>query len=77
MTYEEQLSAWVEGKPIHADQCTPDFSCCRPDLLWPKEKREQFRDKPYLRDIMLMESLQAAISRMGKSKDVRIIGTGE
>jgi len=55
---EHQLREWAEGRPWHnpwspgADQpfyddkaegeCCPDFSCCRPDLIWPREKRYAF-----------------------------------
>lgn len=43
MNSNEQLASWVEGKPIHLpEQCCPDFSCCRPELLAPKEVREVF-----------------------------------
>ena len=42
-TYKErdlyQLDEWVKGNPIHNnvdDECCPDFSCCRPELLAPK-----------------------------------------
>lgn len=44
-TCGEQLASWYVGKPIHneyADECCPDFSCCHPEMLWPKEKREKF-----------------------------------
>ena len=48
-TYKErvgcQLSEWDKGNPIHNDidgECCPDFSCCQPKLLQPKEVREAF-----------------------------------
>lgn len=40
-----QLSEWVEGRPFHNtvdDECCPDFSCCRPELLAPRYAREAF-----------------------------------
>jgi len=46
MKHIEQLNLWVEGQSIHNDElgeCCPDFSCCRPELLAPKEVREIFR----------------------------------
>ena len=57
----EQLRLWVEGKSLHTDklgedfklpegltvECCPDFSCCAPQHLWPKEKREELQ-KLYL-----------------------------
>ena len=42
MTYLDQLDSWVSGLPKHGDQCCPDFSCCQPDLLAPKDVREVF-----------------------------------
>lgn len=40
----ERLKKWVEGECIHVDgeDCLPDFSCCKPELLAPKEERELF-----------------------------------
>ena len=42
MTYIEQLESWQQGVPVHAEQCCPDFSCCCPELLAPKEMRDVF-----------------------------------
>lgn len=42
MTYEEQLSEWAAGRPIHGNCCVPDFSCCKPELLQPEEVRRAF-----------------------------------
>jgi len=45
---QEQLEEWVDGNPIHnqvEDECTPDFSCCNPDLLQSPEERKQFYNK--------------------------------
>ena len=71
MTADEQLELWVKGISIHNNdvsvngkfliggECCPDFSCCRPDLLAPKEVREIF----------------AAASRSGKNEVVdRMLG---
>ena len=47
MTSEEQLDKWVEGEPIHnkdRDECCPDFSCCRPELLADKKIRTAFKN---------------------------------
>lgn len=41
-----QLDEWVRGNSIHNDidnECCPDFSCCQPGLLQPKEIRETFK----------------------------------
>lgn len=40
-----QTEQWVLGIPWHnvvRNECCPDFSCCRPELLAPKEVRERF-----------------------------------
>jgi len=45
MTANEQLVKWVNGDPVHdkkRDICCPDFSCCRPELLAPEERRIEF-----------------------------------
>lgn len=49
-TYKErvynQLDEWVKGNPIHNsvdDECCPDFSCCKPNLLQPEEIRKTFK----------------------------------
>jgi hypothetical protein len=46
----QQILLWVNGKSTHCRfgygkedyECCPDFSCCHPDLLRPREEREQF-----------------------------------
>ena len=51
-----QLREWAEGRPWHNPwgpdgsygedsrdgECCPDFSCCRPDLIWNRERRFAF-----------------------------------
>lgn len=64
MTPSEQLERWVLGESVHnpeRDECCPDFSCCRSMLLWGEEQRKEFRDRPDLRDGMLMMSLGALL----------------
>lgn len=42
---DKQLADWLNGNPVHdglRDECCPDFSCCHPELLWPKERRQEF-----------------------------------
>lgn len=44
----DQLSAWVAGWSFHDrehDQCCPDFSCCRPELLAPLKTRRLFAQR--------------------------------
>lgn len=41
-----QLEEWVKGNPIHNKvdkECCPDFSCCKPEALQPKDIRETFK----------------------------------
>lgn len=47
--HHEQLVDWAAGKPRHlhrtdneVDQCCPDYSCCRPELLASPEVRNAF-----------------------------------
>lgn len=44
--YKKQLDLWVKGRPVHMPNgvCCPDFSCCKPELLAPKEERELFQE---------------------------------
>ncbi|MCK5127930.1 MAG: hypothetical protein KAR42_16855 [candidate division Zixibacteria bacterium] len=45
MNSEKQLKLWVKGKSTHNDkrnECCPDFSCCRPELLAPEHERKTF-----------------------------------
>jgi len=42
---KQQLEGWLNGNPQHNvidDECCPDFSCCRPELLQPEEVRKSF-----------------------------------
>ena len=43
--HKKQLALWVQGKSVHVHNgiCCPDFSCCVPELLAPKEERELFQ----------------------------------
>lgn len=38
----EQLQKWLNGESVHMEQCCPDFSCCRPELLANKDVRERY-----------------------------------
>ena len=67
----EQLQQWVKGNPIHnkkRDECCPDFSCCSPGLLAPKEVRETFynayiKGNNKVTDRLLMEFLSKMIEK--------------
>jgi hypothetical protein len=55
---QHQLREWAEGRPWHnpwspgattpfygdtrEGECCPDFSCCRPDMIWNRERRYAF-----------------------------------
>lgn len=39
----DQLQQWLDGNPIHGEQCVPDFSCCRGiETIAPLEVRQRF-----------------------------------
>lgn len=68
MTCREQLDEWVKGNSIHnkdRDECCPDFSCCRPELLASEIERRTFRNgDEKVRTEMLMMFLGAALAKM-------------
>ena len=80
MTSDEQLRAWVEGNPMHRGQrpdgeCVPDFSCCRPSLLQPREIREAFAAADARgRQKFLMSFLGAMIAEAAPDTRVHIAG---
>jgi hypothetical protein len=42
---EEQIRRWVAGDSVHntrRDECCPDFLCCQPKNLAPRDVRERF-----------------------------------
>lgn len=44
-TPDEQLRMWAAGEsvcPNTRHECCPDFSCCKPQLGWPLEKRAKY-----------------------------------
>ena len=47
MKPEEQLDEWIKGNSIHnieRDECCPDFSCCKPELLADLNIRIKFKE---------------------------------
>jgi hypothetical protein len=45
LTPERQLEEWRKGNslcPNTRDECCPDFSCCKPELLAPQEVRDAY-----------------------------------
>jgi hypothetical protein len=81
MTCAEQTALWVKGKPVHnptRDECCPDFSCCEPKLLWPKEKRERFAAADERTRVgMMMGALGKMVEKRCPDKAVYIAGSGE
>lgn len=82
MKLEEQMKLWMEGQSMHLGErpgglCCPDFSCCKPDLQWPAEKRREFAeaddDKRY---DMLLGALGALLD-YEEIRKVHIIGREE
>lgn len=82
MTYNQQLAAWCAGNSVHigtTDEgwCTPDFSCCRPELGVPLEVRERFLSaSENERHRMMSVFLKHAVESMGSSAKVHISGGG-
>jgi hypothetical protein len=63
---DAQLAQWAEGVsicPNTRDECCPDFSCCRPKLQWPEEKRRKFMAASQgEREKMMMGALGALVA---------------
>lgn len=91
---EYQLSEWVAGRPWHNPfdhddtrhdgdkmhgECCPDFSCCQPSMLAPKEAREAFAkagDKERMG--MLGMLLSGVVSDATKDTKIKAhVSTGE
>lgn len=55
-----QICLWVKGQSCHdfaSGRHCPDLSCCRPDLLAPREERELFLEAFMMGDQKLVERL--------------------
>lgn len=78
----KQTLDWLNGDPKHNktdDECCPDFSCCNPELLAPKEVREIFYQAEKsgnhkLVDRMLGEFLSKMIDTIPSKPKVHIAG---
>ncbi len=79
---DKQTLDWRNGKSEHNqtdDECCPDFSCCRPQLLAPREVREIFYNA-YLKENhktterLLMEFLGRMIADLPGKQKVHIVG---
>ena len=81
MTPDEQLEQWVKGNSIHndaRDECCPDFSCCKPELLAPKEVRQKFQkaDKQ-TRMGMLSHFLSACVAKATEESGIKVHIAGD
>jgi len=80
MTPEKQLELWVAGESVHNDatgECCPDFSCCKPDLLWPKADRVKFAEATIYEDedtrmSMMARSIEALANREFPGCDIEV-----
>lgn len=77
----EQITEWVKGESIHndeRDECTPDFSCCVPEIKANKETRLKFavalvEEDEKTKNEMLMFFLRKLTVNKKVSSKVRII----
>ena len=71
-TPDEQIRRWVAGDavcPNTRHECCPDFSCCKPDLAWPIEKRSKFAIADQgTREKMMMGALGALVAETTDKK---------
>lgn len=84
--YKERLNKqtleWLKGNPQHNkvdDECCPDFSCCKPELLAPLEIRQVFYNAEINNDTktierLLGEFLDKAISNIPSKPKTYIAG---
>lgn len=72
-----QLARWVNGESTHCAfgylkddyECCPDFSCCHPSLLRPREEREQYLASNQAdRHRMLATYLEAFLKHTGNNQ---------
>ncbi len=85
MKSKKQLEHWLHGSSIHnkeKDECCPDFSCCRPELLADQETRQTFYDAfkkgdNKTQNMFLGSFLNIAIATHMPDKKVYIAGLGE
>jgi hypothetical protein len=69
-TPDEQLAKWAAGTsvcPNSRHECCPDFSCCKPTLAWPLDKRAKFVAADQgTREKMMMGALGDLVAETGK-----------
>ena len=76
MTVERQLKLWANGDahcPNEHGECCPDFSCCKPQLMWPEEQRQLFLTSPKAtRELMLLGSLVSFAESLGSKVKINV-----
>lgn len=61
----------IGTKKVEDGECCPDFSCCNPDLQWPKELRQKFKEADEaVRESMLIMSLSQVMASQGESINI-------
>jgi|HubBroStandDraft_6_1064221.scaffolds.fasta_scaffold1274951_1 hypothetical protein len=75
---DEQLEQWVAGNPIHAANCCPDFSCCRPELLASQVIRKAYLaagedERIQFLGYFLGEAISLAAKEQEKKINVRVL----
>lgn len=71
MTHEEQIAKWADGESIHDGACTPDFSCCKPELAVDMAIRRKFQqaskgERVQMLGMFLGAAIQLASAESGK-----------
>lgn len=82
-----QLREWAEGRPWHNywspidgegdptnkahGECCPDFSCCVPESIWPRERRYSFVEAG---DEQRYKMLFGALTNLVEGHDVYVAG---
>ncbi len=82
MTPKVQLEAWLAGNAIHCEHgCTPDFACCKPELLAPFVVRQAFvyaseADRAAFLGSFLGAAIALAAKEAGRARNARIVREG-
>ena len=80
MTHDEQLELWAAGQSVHAEQCCPDFSCCKAELAQPIEIRRAFVAASGSERMTFLGAFLGAAMSLAAGEDVpkvHIAGPGE
>jgi hypothetical protein len=81
ITHQEQLDRWVAGESIHrisgvtGGECTPDFSCCKPELLADEPTRQAFAAASESERFKFLGAFLGAAIALVSDKKVHIAGS--